>query len=177
MFDLKEDQEEEEIEIKADAYIKVMSLVSEPLNLSTEPKGRGRTFRFEAFAEVKPILYADLLRIMENNATFFNAGYFIILDKKFIRKHGLEDSYSKILNKDRIETLFNPHANQTDAVNIFKATNDKQKEAIINLLLDRMLAGSIAVDLNFLRRLSDVVGYDIAEKFKDIQEANANLTK
>lgn len=166
---------EEDIEIKPDKYIKVMSLISEKLNLSTEKKG-GRNFMFTHYGEVKRILYADLLRIIENNRGFLDSLYFIIMDGDVIRKHDLVETYSAALNKEKIDLFFAPNANQTDAVNLFKAAPEKQKESIVNLILDRMREGH-QMDFNFLRRLSDVVGYSISEKYDAAKEANAALTQ
>ena len=160
---------EEEIEIKPDKYIKVMSLVSEKLNLNTEINGKGRPFYFTHYGEVKRILYSDLLRIIETNRTFLDNLYFIIMDPAVIRKHDLLETYEKALDKEKIDLFFSPNANQTDAVNLFKATSDKQRDSIVNLILDRMSSGQ-PVDFNFLYRLSDVVGYSISDKFENAKE-------
>ena len=165
---------EEDIEISPDKYIKVMSLISERLNLSTEPKGKGRNFSFTHYGEVKRILYADLLRILENNRGFLDSLYFIIMDSSVLRKHDLISTYEKALNKEKIDLFFAPNANQTDAVNLFKATSPKQQESIVNLILDRMREGH-QMDFNFLRRLSDVIGYSISEKYDAAKEANDAL--
>jgi hypothetical protein len=165
---------EEDIEIKPDKYIKVMSLISERLNLNTEPKGRGRPFIFTHYGEVKRILYSDLLRIIENNRSFLDSLYFIIMDPDVIRKHDLLGTYEKALNKEKIDLFFAPNANQTDAVNLFKATSKKQRESIVNLILDRMREGHV-MDFNFLRRLSDIIGYSISEKYDAAKEANESL--
>lgn len=156
--------EENEIKINPDDYIKVMSLVHFRLNLTTEAKGQGRPFRFTKFGEVKRILYSDLIRIVENHANFLNDGYFVILNKNVVRKLGLNDVYAKILTKEKIERIL--EGNQSDAVNLFNTANKGQQEVIVKQIIERATRG-FDTDLNLLFRLSQIIGYDIQEKIND----------
>ena len=161
-----------EIKINQDDYIKVMSLVHFRLNLTTETKGQGRPFRFTQFGEVKRILYSDLVRIMENHSNFLNNGYFVILNKNVVRKHGLNDVYAKILTKEKIEKIL--EGNQSDAVNLFGTANKQQQEVIVKLIIDRAVRG-FDPDLNLLFRLSQIIGYDIQLKINDAKSFSALL--
>jgi hypothetical protein len=162
-FDDYED-ETEKIRINSDDRIKVMSLCPMPLNISTKGSGRGKLFKFEVFGEIKQILYSDLIEIMENHQNFLNLGYFLILNKKVIRVHGLEDSYSHILPKEKIEEII--QGNSDLAVDLFRSANEKQKEFIIDMIVDKAISGK-EIDLNLIDKLSRVSKTKILEKIEN----------
>ena len=167
------EDENEDVQIASDAYIKVMSLTPHWLTLTTQEFGRGKKFDFRNFGEVKKILYHDLVDIMEQHANFVENGNFVILDKNVVRRHGLDETYGKILTKDKIEQILS--GNQSDAVNLFKACGDAQKE-LIALMLANKVANDEEVDLNLLDRLSRVIGYSISERGAEIKEV-LNISK
>ena len=156
----------ENFEISAGEYIKVMSLTPYTLNLTTEPKGKGKLFQFRKYGEVKNIIYNQLTSIIENHISFLEAGYFVILNDKVIRMHGLNDAYAKILTKENIDKVL--VGNQSDAVTLFKNASKIQQRNLAMMFENKIINGE-DVDLNFLDRVSRVLGYDIAEK--------ADLTK
>jgi hypothetical protein len=163
-------QENNETRIPQDDYIKVMALRLETMNLSTAPRGKGKTFVFNKFGEIKNILYADLVQIIETHPNFVEGGYFYILDKRVIRRHGFEELYSKILTKEKIEQIVADSTQET--VDLFAASNREQQETIINIIVSNMLAGA-KVDLNIVDRLSRISGIKIQERVDDITQLNA----
>jgi len=167
----KEDEEDEEINsirISPDTYIKVISLVPYNLNISTEPKGRGKIFKFSKFGMVKQILYSDLILIIENYSHFLEKGYFTILNQKVIKKHGLEEYYGKVLSKEMIEEIL--LGNQSDAVNLFKNANKDQQQTISEMFVNKLIENE-SVDLNFLDRISRIMGYSIQEKANSMKRS------
>jgi sulfur transfer complex TusBCD TusB component (DsrH family) len=169
------DEDNEEIVISGDKYIKVMSLTPYLLTLTTQEYGRGKKFNFTAFGEVKRIMYKDLVDIMEQHANFLNDGYFVVLDRNVVRKNGLDDVYSKILTKEKMDKIL--IGNDSDAVNLFKSCGNVQRRFIINMIHDKMLKDE-PVDLNVLDRFSRVVDptgkYSIASIGEEMKE-NQNL--
>ena len=158
-------EDDDEVKIDHDAYIKVMSLCPHTLTLSTKMGGKGgKSFNFEKFGQVKRILYYDLVDIIENHQNFLNDGLFMILDKKVIRRHGLDELYTKLLTKENMERIL--EGNESDAVNLFKTANKKQQESICNLIITEMVNGK-NIDLNFVDRLSRVVGFDLIKKVEE----------
>jgi len=164
-----DDDENDNINISSDSYIKVMSLTPYHLTLTTQALGKGKKFDFKGFGEVKRILYRDLVDIMEQHSNFLMEGYYVILNRDVIRKHGLDDAYEKILDKSNIEKILS--GNQSDAVNLFKSCNDTQREHISNMITAKIVAGE-SVDLNLLDRLSRVIGYDIAERGEEMKKVS-----
>lgn len=156
-----------DITISGDDYIKVISLSPMYLTLSTQARGRGKLFNFEKFGDVKRILYRDLVDIMENHRNFLEQGMFYILNSKVIRRHGLDDTYSKILTKEKIEDILK--GNLSDAVNLFKTVLPRQQEFICLMLINDIVAGK-EIDLNFVDRISRIVGYDLTDRANEIKE-------
>ena len=143
-------------------YVKVMSLVENPLNLSTRPHGKGKTFRFENFGDIKSMFYSELLEVIENHPNFFNAGYFYILDNRVIEENNWHDVYSKILTKDQMESVYN---NTSGAIALFKTSNAKQQRVIAEYFIDRIIMGK-PVDRNLIAEISEISGVDIMERAK-----------
>jgi hypothetical protein len=141
------------IQINPESYIKVMGLCEDghQLNLSVEPKGRGRHYSFNRFGEVLRINYGDLNRILQNHRNFLEDGKFIVLDKRCIRKNSLDDIYSKILTKETIERIINGKGD--DAVSLFKSAPEAQQEIMVRMIVSKLLAG-VQLDLNMVDKIS-----------------------
>jgi hypothetical protein len=162
-------EDEDQVKVSLEDYIKVMSLTPHQLNLS-RIRGDKKPFVFERYGQVKRILYKDLVEIIENHPNFVEAGNFVILNRDVIRRHGLDDIYEKILTKTNIDKIL--EGNQSDAVNMFKSANPKQQEMILEMIIRDMIDGK-NVDLNFIDRLSRVVGFNIQERVEDSKKLKA----
>jgi FtsZ-binding cell division protein ZapB len=154
------DVEESEgyIDINGREYIKVMSLSNIPLNLTTEAKGQGRLFQFLHFGEQQRIMYEDLIKIMYNHRNFTESGRYIILDRRVVRTHGLDDAYTKILTKEKIETILE---NKQGAVDLYKSANDVQKKIIQEILVKRIKDHPASVDMNLVMHIRQISGIDL----------------
>ncbi len=162
------DDEYEDIEISPNAYIKVVSLIPYQLNLSTKPGGRGKIFSFPTFGSSKRIMYSDLVDILEVFQHFLENGYFYIQNRKVIRKHGLDDTYAKILDKEKIMQIVNSDP-RADIIGLYKSCNKKQQEIIAQLLIDKRLQGE-EIDLNMWDRFSRISGVNLQEKYDIAKE-------
>ena len=151
--------------INQDDYIPVMSLIHYPLNLSTQKFGMGDTKKFTKFGEIKQILYSDLVRIMKVHSNFLNDGLFYIMHPGLIRKHGLDEAYSKILTKEMLEEIF--VVNSKDALELYTSAGEKQQEVIVNMVVDKLIADPDAIDLNTVDRLARASRVDIIGKVED----------
>jgi len=149
-------------------YVKVMSLVHNPLNLSTRQHGKGKTFRFEEFGVIKPMFYSELLEVIENHPNFFNAGYFYILDGRVIEENNWHEIYSKILTKEQMEMIFE---NSSNAIALFTGANEKQQKLISDYFIDRMV-NNLPVDRNLVAELSKISGIDINKRVEAISSPN-----
>lgn len=156
--------EDADIEINPDSYIKVISLSLGILNLCTEGYGKGKNYRFNHFGEVKRIPYRYLTEIIDSNIGFTEAGSFYIMDKNVIRRHGLDDVYSNILDKTSIEKIFS--GNSTDAFTLYKVSNPRQQEVIQDMLIEK-LRDDENFDMNLIAAVSKYSKVNLQEKAED----------
>jgi len=152
--------------LSPNTYVKVMSLVNNPLNLGTRPHGKGKIFRFENFGDIKSMFYSELLEVIENHPNFFQAGYFFILDNRVIEENNWHETYGKILSKEQMESVYN---NADGAIALFKTSNAKQQNVICDYFIDRIIMGK-PVDRNLIAEISEISGVDILERAKGMSD-------
>jgi hypothetical protein len=151
--------------------IKVMSLVNNPLTLSTMKSGRGKRFEFDRFGETRNILYSDLLDVNNNHKNFLEAGFYYILDDRVVALEGLEDVYEHILTKDKIEKVL---SNEKDAIELFQKANPKQQDVVIRLIKSKLINNE-PIDFNLVNELTRVSGRKIQEEVNNTLEAKAAI--
>jgi hypothetical protein len=171
---LPDDQDDfDKNKINQDDYIKVISLCPFQLNLTTDKHGQGKVFTFQYFSEVKRILYSDLVRVIDENRSFLESGYFYIMDQRCIRRHGLNELYEKILTKDSIEKILEGKSN--DVVSLFKSGTNTQQDLIIEMLISKLANDPDSVDLNLIDKISRASGIKIQEKAEETREFAESL--
>lgn len=149
-----------------DDYVPVISLLPYRLNLSTREGGQGDIKKFTKFGEVKNILYKDLVDIIEVNRSFMEAGYFYILDPLVIRQHGLDETYSKILTREKIEEILN-NTNTEHCIELYNSANPEQQKIVVQLLIDKVKKNPDSVNLYTVDRISRLSGVDITSKAEE----------
>jgi hypothetical protein len=159
--------------IDAREYIKVMSLSNIPLNLTTEPLGRGRLFQFEKFGDTKRIMYDDLIKIVYNHPTFTQSGRFLIMNPDVVKEIGYEEEYAKILTKEKIEAILN---NKQDAIDLYKSANAVQKKIIHEILIRKVRDDLTSVDTGLIVAIKRASNIDIIAEAelikKSVRETN-----
>ena len=162
--DMKSD---EDAVVRPDKYIKVMSLNFGLLNLTTEPKGRGKIFKFQKFGDVRNIVYGDLANIIHTNQKFAEEGRFYIFNKQVVINHGLAEYYDKFMTKDMIEKILD--FDRDKMVDLFTNATKTQRETIVQILIKRIKNGE-DVDLNKVDIISRIAGniniYETAMEYK-----------
>lgn len=151
---------EEEKRIPLEDLITVMSLVPYPLNLSTQEFGRGKNVRFESFGQVRKVLYKDLLDILDLHRNFMENGFFIILDERVIKSHGLQEIYDKLLIKENFDKIL---TGSKGAVQLYKTANVEQQKVILTMVIEKLRDNPEAIDLNLVDQLSRISGINIGE--------------
>ena len=160
---------EEGVDIRSDDYIPVMSLSNIPLNLSTAGNGKGKIFRFTRFGESKNLLFSDLLDIVENQRTFLENGLFYIANNIATRKLGLNELYSRILTKDKIEQIIK--CESFDVVAVYSSANVRQREVINEMIIEKLASGE-GLDLNIIGAISRVSKIDFVGRAEELKEFN-----
>lgn len=161
--------------IALDEYIPTMSLLPFALNLSTKEGGQGNVKKFTKFGEVKRILYKDLVDIMEANPQFLAAGFYYILDPRVIRAHGLDEIYSKILSKEKIEDILS--ANSEEGLSLYNSANEEQQKVIVDLMVNKLVEDPKSINLNIIDSISRASGIKIMDKVEDTQTLLEQLAK
>lgn len=161
--------------IQLDDYISVMSLLPFTLNLSTKEGGQGNIKKFTKFGEVKRILYKDLVDIMDANPQFLSAGFYYILDPRVIRAHGLDEVYSKILSKEKIEDILS--ANSEEGLSLYNSANEEQQKVIVDLMVNKLVEDPKSINLNIIDSISRASGIKITDKVEDTQTLLEQLAK
>jgi len=158
------DTQEEDLDIRADEYIQVMSLTPWQLNLSTGQAGR-RPYNFKEMFAVKRIMYKDIVEILETRPTFAEKGLYVILDERVIRKHGLEEYYDNILTKDDVLEIFNGDFEKSLA--LFKTANERQQKNIVSSIISKIVKEDKEFDKNLIYAMSQETGINILEVVED----------
>lgn len=169
MYESKDvDEDADNLSVNQSDYIKVMSLLNWRLNLCTREKGQGKIYKFDKLYQIKKIIYSDLVDIMEANGEFLRAGYFIILNPKVIRIHGLDEVYEKILTKEKIEQILN---GSDESVSLYSSANEKQRKVITDMLINKLAENPDIIDLNMIDKLSRISGVDIVKEAQNVKIA------
>ncbi len=165
-------QQSEIIDIPLNRVVKVVSLYNGGMTLKTAELGK--TFRFENFGNLQPIIYADLIQIMSYQHRFTKQGYFMILDNDVVKAHALEDDYKKILTKQQIENILTFE----DGVirSLFSGTTNVIRETIVTMIMQKINSNEKKdyVDKNKVAILSEIYGKDIYALARNDVEAIVN---
>jgi hypothetical protein len=166
------DESSENYSVSQTDYIKVMNLLNYQLNLCTREYGQGKIYKFEKLYQIKKIIYSDLVDIIEVNSRFLEEGKFIILNPKVVRLHGLDETYSKILTKEKIEKILE---GTDEGIALYSTANKGQQEVIVGLLVDKLIKDPTSLDMNMIDKLSRLSGVKIAEKAETARQLLASI--
>lgn len=158
---------QEVTKIPLDDLIPVMSLLPYTLNLSTLGNGKGKEIKFTQYGQVKQVLYQDVLGILEYHYSFAEYGYFIILDQRVIKRHGLQETYGKILTKEKIDQIL---SGSKPAYDLYSGCNAEQQRIIVGMLIEKLVDNPDSVDLNLVDKISRASGVNIKQKADESRE-------
>lgn len=162
----KQNHSEDDIDIRPDKNIKIISLCNNKLILTTNKGKDAKQRTFEHFGQSKTVPYSMLVEMIENHPTFAERGVFYILDKDVVRKSGLEEAYSKLLKKEDIEKILNDSDN---AFLLYKNSPEKQRELINEMIVEKLVKGQFN-DLNLVTKISEEGKVDLLQKKKYVED-------
>lgn len=157
----------ETVKIPLDDLIPVMSLLPYTLNLSTLGNGKGKEIKFTQYGQVKQVLYQDILGVLEYHSTFAEYGYFVILDERVIRRHGLQETYAKILTKDKIDQIL---SGSKSSLELYSICNEEQQRQIVGMLVEKLRDDPDSVDLNVVDKISRLSAVNIIQKADEARD-------
>jgi hypothetical protein len=149
---------------KSDELIRIVSICKGELNLVVDGN---LAIRLEKFGDIKPVLYSQLVTIVNQNRHFAEAGLFYILDDRAVYYLGLSEYYKKIIPIETIEGIGN--YSDDDIKQIVSVMNDSQKEVLCKVLADKIYANE-NIDRNKVELVSKVCNIDIQGKVREMQE-------
>ena len=165
-------------EIRLDKMIPVISLIPYELSMMQLPNGKAK-YKFNGFGERKLILYQDVINLIELYRHFMEGGYFYIDDAKVIERHGLGEIYSKILTKEKIEEIIG--CKTINSSTLYSLATETQRSMINEFIIGKIRDSGEDVkklfDMNVVREISDIAGFDIIKKGLTARENMALLDK
>ena len=147
--------------------IKVVNLMHNPLNLSTEPNGMGRVFTFREYGDSRLIKYDDLADIVAAYPNTMESGCAYICDKEVVESLGLTEEYEKLFDKatmDRVVRL-----REDSDLELFLGMSKDLQESTARTIAERINANE-RVDYNYIKIIKDNTGIDIEEIAKNLKD-------
>jgi len=152
--------------------IKCVNLMHNPLNVSTEPDGRGRMYSFNEYGDFKMIKYDDLVDIVTSYPNTIEKGLMFITNKDAVEELGLEEDYKYIYSKEVLDELV--YLRRASDVDLFIGMS-KEMQDTTALEIAKLFNLNETMDYNYLKKIKDVTGIDIEEKAKDLKEFDVQL--
>ena len=138
--------------------VKVVNLMHNPLNISTEPNGKGRIYAFRDYGDSKLIKYDDLVEILSSYPNTMEKGYAYICDKEAVESLGLVEEYKSLFNKATIDKMI--RLREEVDLELFLGM-DKDLQESTSVEIAKRLNAKEQIDYNYLRTIKDKTGIDI----------------
>jgi len=151
--------------------IKCMNLMNNPLNISTEPDGRGRVYSFSKYGEFKMIKYDDLVDIVSSYPNTTEKGLFFICNKEAVEELGLTEDYEHIYSKEVLDELI--YLRRDSDTDLFLCMS-KEMQSTTATRIAELFNANETMDFNRIKKIKDETSFDIeniAKELKDFQDS------
>jgi len=138
--------------------IKCINLMRNPLNVSTEPLGRGKVFEFQKYGDTKLIKFDELSDIVSSYPNTMGQGLLYIANPDAVAELGLSDEYVDVVPKDLLDTLL--YLRRDMDVDVFVSLPKPMQESMA-IEIARLINANEAIDWNRLKNIKDITGIDI----------------
>lgn len=132
--------------------VKVVSLVPNVYNLSTQPNGRGRVYTFEKFGDSLNIRFSDMQDILNIYGNQFEKGYAILTNKKDYDDLSIGAIYGTVLTQDQLEDIV--LLKNENAVDIILDMDENMQENVTMIIAEKIVDG-VQYDFNRIKELED----------------------
>lgn len=149
--------------------IKVVNLMSNPLNISTEPNGCGRVYTFKEYGDTKLIKYDDLVEIVSSYPHTMEKGFAYICDKEAVESLGLSEEYKTLFGKETMDRIVWLRS-ETD-LDLFLGMDINLQESVA-LGIAKKLNEKERIDYNYIRTIKEKTGIDIEKIAEDLKDRN-----
>lgn len=154
---------------RPDAMIRLQSLTKGELCLNVNGSV---AINFDKYGDIKPVLYSELMNIVNNNRLFAEEGAFYIMDDASVKYLGLSRYYDSILSYDEIEQL--ESYSDEELRTIIPKVSDFQKD-VISLVFASRMYNDEPVDRNKVEVISKACEIDITKRAREMKEIADNM--
>ena len=154
---------------RPDAMIRLQSLTKGELCLNVNGSV---AINFDKYGDIKPVLYSELMNIVNNNRLFAEEGAFYIMDDASVKYLGLSRYYDNILSYDEIESL--ESYSDDELRTIVPRISDFQKD-VVSLVFANRIYNDEQVDRNKVEVISKACEIDIAKRAREMKEIADNM--
>lgn len=154
---------------RPDSMIRLQSLTKGELCLNVNGNV---AINFEKYGDIKPVLYSELVNIVNNNRSFAENGTFYIMDDSAVFYLGLARFYDHIMSWEDIENI---ETFSDDMLRqMLPKISDFQKD-VLSLVLATKIFNNESVDMNKVDVISKVCNIDIVGKAREMREISNNM--
>lgn len=147
--------------------IKVINLMQNPLNIATQPNGRGRVYSFRNYGDSRLIKFDDLADIVASYPYTMEHGLAYICDKEAVEELGLSEEYTKLFDKERMDKVV--WLREESDLDLFLGMDKNLQESVAIRIAELMNANE-RMDYNYLRTIKEQTGIDIEAIAKELKE-------
>ena len=149
--------------------VKVINLMHNQLNISTEPDGMGRVYTFREYGESRLIKYDDLADIVASYPNTMENGCAYICDKEVVESLGLADEYEKLFDKETMDRIV--WLRTESDLELFLGMAESLQKSLAKRIAELINANE-RIDYNYIKVIKDKTGIDIEEIAKDLSDFN-----
>lgn len=147
--------------------VKVVNLMHNPLNISTEPNGMGRVFTFREYGDSRLIKYDDLADIVAAYPNTMEGGLAYICDKEVVESLGLSEEYEKLFDKETMDKVVK--LREESDLELFLGMDKNLQESTARKIAERLNANE-KVDYNYIKTIKEKTGIDIEEISRNLKD-------
>lgn len=132
--------------------VKVISMIENTYNLSTQKFGRGKVYTFNGFGTTHNIKFTDMQDILSIYGHQFEEGYAVLSDKKDYDDLGIGYIYDTVLDFDKMKKITNLESKE--AVDIILNMSEDMQDRIVDIIATN-IANGVSYDYNKIKKLED----------------------
>lgn len=148
--------------------VKVVSLTSCVISVSTEENGEGKAITFNKYGDIRTVKFDDLADMVASYPNAFEKGYIYINDPAVVAELGLDDVYQDIHTKKDMDKILK--LDSDESVEGFKNLDTLFQKIIARDLATRLMNGE-KLDRNRIQKIKDDTNIDIEAMAEDIKES------
>ena len=132
--------------------VKVISLVPNTYNLTTQPNGRGKSYTFNKFGDSLNIRFTDMQDILNIYGQQFESGMAILTNKKDYDDLAIGYLWDSVISKDKLDRLL--ELKDKESIDAILNMDKDTQERIARIIAQKIFDG-VNYNYNVIRDLED----------------------